>query len=95
MSTALKLTPISVEEYLAAELVSKTKHEYLGGYVYAMAGVRNTPSIIQMKLGTSLLNRLRGMPAIRFGHKDPDLIAYPGAVRLPRRLRYQSPESTG
>ena len=40
--TALKtLDPISVNNYLAGELVSAMKHEYVGGVVYAMAGGTN------------------------------------------------------
>ena len=38
MSAAAKLNLVSVEDYLAGELVSRVKHEYLGGVVYAMAG---------------------------------------------------------
>lgn len=30
--------PVSHEEYLAAELLADTRHEFLGGYVAAMAG---------------------------------------------------------
>ena len=38
MTAAEKLNLISVEDYLAGELESPVKHEYLGGVVYAMAG---------------------------------------------------------
>ena len=41
MSAVKKLGMISVEDYLAGELVSPIKHEFLGGVVYAMAGARN------------------------------------------------------
>ena len=44
MSAAKKLHLVSVEDYLAGELVSPIKHEYLGGVVYAMAGAR--PEIV-------------------------------------------------
>lgn len=40
MNAVLKDNRISVEEYLAGELVSDIKHEYEDGYVYAMAGAR-------------------------------------------------------
>jgi Uma2 family endonuclease len=46
MSTAQKLDPISVEDYLAGELRSRIKHEYLGGFVYAMAGATIAHNII-------------------------------------------------
>jgi hypothetical protein len=38
---AKQLELVSVEDYLAGELVSEVKHEYSGGYVYAMAGATN------------------------------------------------------
>jgi hypothetical protein len=47
MSTAKKLNRISVEDYLAGELVSPINHEYLGGLVYAMAGARNLHSVYE------------------------------------------------
>jgi hypothetical protein len=37
---------VSIGDYLAGELVSPIKHEYLGGVVYAMAGVRNAHNLI-------------------------------------------------
>jgi Uma2 family endonuclease len=40
MSAVLKDNRISVEEYLADELISETKHEYEDGCVYAMAGAK-------------------------------------------------------
>ena len=41
VSLARKLDLVSVEDFLAGELVSSLKHEYLGGVVYALAGARN------------------------------------------------------
>ena len=41
MITARKAELITPEEYLATELDSPVKHEYVGGVVYAMAGARN------------------------------------------------------
>ncbi|WP_223842324.1 Uma2 family endonuclease [Methylotuvimicrobium alcaliphilum] len=32
---------ISVEDYLQSELLSDVKHEYVGGEVYAMVGVKD------------------------------------------------------
>jgi hypothetical protein len=37
---------VSVEDYLAGELDSPLKHEYVGGVLYAMAGARNAHNII-------------------------------------------------
>jgi len=40
MSAVLKDNRISVEDYLAGELISEIKHEYEDGTVYAMAGAK-------------------------------------------------------
>ena len=41
MTAAKKLPLLSEEDYLAGELASPVKHEYVDGTVYAMAGARN------------------------------------------------------
>lgn len=38
MSEAVVEEPISVEEYLRLEKTSEIRHEYVGGYLYAMSG---------------------------------------------------------
>lgn len=60
MSTALKRPVISVEDYLAGELTSPIKHEYLGGFVYAMAGARYAHILIATNVVSALHARLRG-----------------------------------
>lgn len=45
-SAAPKVPPMSIEEYLAGELISEVKHEYVGGFVYAQAGGRNVHNLI-------------------------------------------------
>lgn len=60
MSAAKKLNLISIDDYLAAELASPEKHEYLGGVVYAMAGARNAHNLIATNTVVSLGGRLRG-----------------------------------
>lgn len=62
MSDALRtdsyyLTP---EEYLAGEIVSQTKHEYLAGVVYAMAGASIDHNIIAGNILRELGNQLQG-----------------------------------
>ena len=41
MSTATKLDLVTVEDYLAGELISPIKHEYLGGFIYERTGSYN------------------------------------------------------
>lgn len=60
MTAAKKLEPVSVEDYLAGELVSPVKHEYLGGIVYAMAGGRVTHHAIATNITIAVGSRLRG-----------------------------------
>ena len=60
MTAALKRNLISVDDYLADELVSQVKYEYLGGVVYAMAGARIGHNIIQGNIFAALHSRLRG-----------------------------------
>ena len=51
--------PISVEEYLEGELGSGIKHEYVGGVVYAMAGVSKEHDRIALRLSAKLLEHLK------------------------------------
>lgn len=60
MSTATTFNLVPVEDYLAGELISPIKHEYLGGVVYAMAGARNAHNVIATNTLGALYIRLRG-----------------------------------
>ena len=60
MTAAKKLEPISVADYLAGELVSPVKHEYVGGVVYAMAGGRVSHHAIATNITGAIVSRLRG-----------------------------------
>ena len=57
-------TTISEEEYLDGELISELKHEYIDGFVYAMAGASAKHNSICMNIANSLFNELkkRGSP---------------------------------
>ncbi|TMQ20699.1 MAG: Uma2 family endonuclease, partial [Deltaproteobacteria bacterium] len=46
-------------EYLAFEAAGDTKHEYLNGEVFAMAGGTITHGALAMAVGTALSNALR------------------------------------
>jgi len=62
MNAALKFQRISVEDYLAGELETDIKHEYLAGEVYAMAGGTNAHGQIATNIAGALVGRLRGKP---------------------------------
>ena len=66
-AVAARLPEITVEEYLAEELRSEVKHEYLGGVVYAMAGASEPHHRIATRLLSMLDARLRGKPCEPFG----------------------------
>lgn len=50
----------TVEDYLIAEANSPIRHEYMGGYVFAMAGASEEHNIIAGNLYASLRPHLRG-----------------------------------
>jgi Uma2 family endonuclease len=82
MTTALKLNLVSVEDYLAGELDSSVKHEYLGGVVYAMAGARNSHNLIATNTIGSLYARLRGKPCRPYNSDTKIRIRLRGHVRF-------------
>src|SRR5699024_8993580 len=53
---------VSIDDYLSGELKSDIKHEYLGGYVYAMAGAKNVHNRITMAALDTMHTQLRGKP---------------------------------
>ncbi|MBL9155755.1 MAG: Uma2 family endonuclease [Verrucomicrobiales bacterium] len=76
---------VTVEDYLAGELTSSTKHEYRDGIVYAMAGARNVHNDIAVNAVASLHAQLRGRPCkpcnsdtkIRIRHRSGTRFYYP------------------
>ena len=53
---------MTVEEYLELERHSDVKHEYIDGYVYAMAGGSSAQSVISANIIALLRPHLRGGP---------------------------------
>lgn len=62
MSAVLKTNKISVEEYLQGELISEIKHEYIDGYVYAMAGASSNHGRIASNISGELRQHLKNLP---------------------------------
>jgi Uma2 family endonuclease len=88
MSSAARRNLISVEDYLAGELTSPLKHEYLGGIVYAMAGARNAHNVLATHTLGAVFARLRGKRC-RVFNSDTKI-----RVRLPTHERYYYPDSS-
>jgi Uma2 family endonuclease len=77
---------VAVDDYLAGELGSPIKHEYLGGVLYAMAGARNAHNLIASNCLGTLHGRLRGKPC-RAYNSDTKV-----RIRLPQQVRFYYPD---
>ncbi len=88
MTAAEKLNLISVEDYLAGELASPIKHEYLGGVVYAMAGARNVHNTVATNITIAIGSRLRGRKCRPF-NSDTKI-----RVHLPTHWRFYYPDAS-
>jgi Uma2 family endonuclease len=88
MSAVRKPHPLSVDEYLARELTSPIKHEYVGGVIYAMAGARNAHNLIASNTLIALGARLRGHPC-RAYNSDTKI-----RIRLPTQVRFYYPDAS-
>jgi Uma2 family endonuclease len=77
MTAAKQIELVSIADYLAGELVSDVKHEYSGGYVYAMAGARNVHNRIATNWLLALGQRLRGKPCEPFNSDTKVRIQFP------------------
>ncbi len=55
---------VRVEDYLALDAESETKHEYLNGIVYAMAGASIRHNLIAGNVTAYLANALRARPCL-------------------------------
>jgi Uma2 family endonuclease len=82
MTAALKWNFVTIEDYLAGELVSPIKHEYVGGVVYAMAGARNRHNRIATNTLVAMGAHLRGRPCPPY-NSDTKV-----RIRLPTQTRF-------
>jgi len=82
MTAAPKLSRITVEDYLAGELESEIKHEYIAGEVYAMAGAANVHNRIATNITGALHAALRGKPCEAFNSDTKVRIQFPTHIRF-------------
>jgi Uma2 family endonuclease len=82
MTAAKRLQPISVEDYLAGELDSPVKHEYVGGAVHAMAGASNLHNLIAGNFFLAIHQHLGGEPCEPYNSDTKVRIQYPTYVRF-------------
>jgi Uma2 family endonuclease len=82
VSTTLRVEDVYMtpEKYLAAEHVSETKHEYLAGVVYAMAGGTRQHGRITNNIVIALGAQLFGKPCFPFGPDVRVRIRHEGAT---------------
>jgi Uma2 family endonuclease len=86
MSAGPKWNLVPIADYLAGELVSPIKHEYLGGVVYAMAGTRNLHNLVASNTLGALGSRLRGKRCRPY-NSDTKI-----RLRLPQQVRFYYPD---
>lgn len=86
MSTARRIQPLSVEEYLKGEQDAACKHEYVEGDVFAMVGASNNHNRIATNATVSIGQQLRGKPCQVF-NSDAKL-----RVQLSRGTRFYYPD---
>lgn len=60
------LPSLSIDDYLAGELASEIRHEYVDGEVYAMAGAGRAHNLIVTNIVARLRVKARGTPCLVF-----------------------------
>ena len=86
MNAVEKQDLISIEEYLAGELTSPIKHEFLGGIVHAMAGAKIEHNSIVRNITTTFDNQLQDRPC------EPHNSDTKIRIRLPSQTRFYYPD---
>lgn len=86
MTAATQIELVSIDDYLAGELVSEVRHEYSGGYVYAMAGARNVHNRVATNWLLAVGRRLDGKPCEAF-NSDTKV-----RIQLPTHTRFYYPD---
>ena len=83
MSAVLTPTRMTPDEYLAWESTQQERHEYIGGEIFAMTGVRLNHNRIVVNALVHLRQGLRGMPCEVFGSDVKLLVSSAGAYVYP------------
>jgi Uma2 family endonuclease len=86
MTAAKQIKLVSIEDYLAGEIVSDVKHEYAGGYVYAMAGGRTQHNRVAVAFVSAMHAKLRGRACEAF---SSDMKV---RIRMPTHTRFYYPD---
>jgi Uma2 family endonuclease len=92
---------MTVEEYLAFELQSSVKHEYVAGQLFAMSGASRAHNRIILRLLVSLETHLRGGPyemytsevKVHLKSNMADHFYYPDMMVVCDRSRLENPDS--
>ena len=88
MSTAARLRPVPVDEYLDGENHSERKHEYIDGVIYAMVGTSNAHNLVATNVTGLLHSQLRGKNCLVF-NADAKV-----RVQLPSGTRFYYPDAS-
>lgn len=94
MTAAAKLNLVSVDDYMARELESSVKHDYVDGIVYAVARSRNLHNLIATNVMVALYcqGRLRARRCQVYNSDTKVRIRLPKTGRLPKRIRFYYPD---
>lgn len=85
----------TADEYLAREELAETRHEYLAGQIYAMAGGSYNHEVIGGNLFAALHQAVRTSSCLAFGSNMKiridahDLYTYPDAMVLCGKPQFQ------
>lgn len=75
---------ISEADYLQGELIADSKHEFLDGEIYAMAGASENHNLLSLNMASELRNKLKGTPCRTFISdmkvKAPQAFFYPDVM---------------
>jgi Uma2 family endonuclease len=82
MSVAEQRKPITQAEYFEGELVSEIKHEFVDGYVYAMAGASKNHERIASNINAEFVMHLKASPCESYG-SDLKVKTPTGSLRYP------------